>query len=225
MLQAAMRSSGERAQHVEIGEERVGCRHVGAKTRGRGLVSETEDEPRVSQHQLARGLRPGEVVLIEAANLARRQAMRRNHRHEAETVVRVGARQRHQILHRRMRDDVAVADVLLNRVGERAQQAEAPRHPAHTAIEAPRDDVERQSVLLVQRAQQPRLLEHVLGRVGLEQLAKDQRLTGRHLPDDGGDGVAVQPTQAADTLLAVDDEIARGGGDGDDRHLLPDLGE
>ena len=75
-----------------------------------------------------------------------------------------------------MRDDVAVADMLLNRLRERANQTEAARDPAHAPIEAPRDHLEREPMLLVQRPQQPRLLEDVLGRVGLQQLTKDQGL-------------------------------------------------
>jgi hypothetical protein len=193
VLQAAMRASGNGAEQVEIGQQRLGGRDLGAELRLRGLLREPQDKQGVGQHQLARGVRPGEVVLIEATNLARRQAMRRNRRREADAVVRFGARQRHQVLHRRVRHDAAIADVLLNRVGERADQAEAPRHPAHTPIEAPRDDVEREPVLLVQRAQQPRLLEDVLGRIGLEQMAKDQGVAGGHLPHDRHHRVPVQP--------------------------------
>jgi len=126
MLQAPMRPSGDGAEHVEIGEECLWRRDVVTETRRRSLVGETEDEERVSQDELARRLRPGEVVLIEATNLTRRQSMRRDHRGEADTVVRLGARQRHEVLHRRVRDDVPVADVLLNRFGERPHQTEAP---------------------------------------------------------------------------------------------------
>jgi hypothetical protein len=156
VLQAPMRSSGDGAEQVKIGQQRLGGRGLGAEPRRRGLFGDPEDQQRVGQHELARGVLPGEVVLIEAANLARRQAMRGNRRREADALVRLGARQRHQVLHRRMRDDVPLADVLLNRVGKRADQAEAPRHPAHTPINASGDDVECEPVLLVQRAQQPR---------------------------------------------------------------------
>lgn len=151
--------------------------------------------------------------------------MRRDRLGETHAVVILGARQRHQVLHGRMRDDVALADVLLNRIGERADQTEAARHPAHAAIETPRDEVERQAILLVERAQQPRLLEHILGGIGPEQLAKDQRLARGHLPDDRGHSIAVQATQTADAFVAVHDGIACVGGDDDDRHLLSDLGQ
>jgi hypothetical protein len=225
MLEPTVRAPRDGAEQVQVGDDRLWRRDVGAQPRRGGLVGESEDEERVGQHEFACGLRAGDVVLIEAANLARRQVMRSNGRGEADTVARVGARQRHQILHRRMRDDVTVAHVLLNRIGEGAQKAETPRHPAHTAIEASRDHVERQSVLLVQRAQQPRLLEDVLGCVGLEEMAKDQRVARDHVPHDRRDRVPVQPVQAADAFMAVHDEIARVTRHDDDRHLLPDVGE
>ncbi len=225
MLQASIRPSGDGAEQVQIGEQRLGRRNLGTEPRRRGLVGEPEDEQRVGQHERACGLRPSEVVLIQATNLAGRESMRGDRLGETQAVVTLGARQRHQVLHRRMRDDVAVTDVLLNRVRECPHQTEAPRHPAHAPIEAPRDHVERQPVLLVQGAQQPRLLKHVLGGVGLEQLAEDQGLRGRHLPDDGGDRVPVESVQTADAFMAVHDEVLRRATHHDDRHLLPDLGE
>lgn len=94
--------------------------------------------------------------------------MRGDRRREAYALLAFGARQWHQVLHRRVRDDMPLADVRLDRLGKRTHQTEPARDPAHAPIEAPRDDVKRQPVLLVQRAQQPRLLEDVLGRVGLQ---------------------------------------------------------
>jgi hypothetical protein len=223
MLEASSGPPGDGAEHMEIGEERLRRGGLRAETRRRGLIGEPEHKQRIAEHQLARGLRPGEVVLIEAANLPRRQAVRSDRRREADAVLRLGARQRHEVLHRGVRDDGAVADVLVNRRRQRAHQTEAARHPAHAPIEAPRDHVERESVLLVQGVQEPRLLKHIRGRVGLEQRAKDERLRGRHLPDDRGDRVAVQPMQAADTLMAVHDEVPGLARHHHDRHLLADL--
>ena len=220
-----MRAARDGAEHVEIGEQCLGCRDFRAQTRRRGIIGESQDEQRIAHDQVARGRGSAGIVLIEATNLAGRESMRRDGLGETHAVIAVGARQRHQVLHRRMRDDVPVADVLLNRHRERAHQTEAARHPAHAPIEAPRDHVERQSVLLVQGAQQPGLLKHVLARVGLQQLAKHERFCGRHRPDDRGDRVAMEPVQTADALMAIDDEILRRAGHDHDRHLLPDLRE
>lgn len=146
--------------------------------------------------------------------------MRRDRLDEATAVVGVGARQRHEILHRRVRDQPSILDVLLDRLRERAHQAQTPRHPAHTAIEASRQRVERQAVLLMQRAQQPALLEGALGRVGVQQVPKDQRLTLRHLPRDCHDRIALQPAQTADPFVAVHDDVPRARRHDHNRHLL-----
>ena len=80
-------------------------------------------------------------------------------------------------------------------------------------------------MVLVQRAQQPALLERAVGRVGAQELPKDQGLGLRHLPHDGGDGVALQPPEAADALVAVDDHIRRARRHDHDGHLLAGIGQ
>ena len=145
----------------------------------------------------------------------------RHHRfHEAHAVGRVGARQRDAILHGGVRHQLAVVHVLLDRVGQRADQTQPPRDPAHAAIEAPRQRVEGQPMIFVQRAEQPTLLERAVGRVRAQQLPKDQRLGLRHLPDHGRDRVALETPEAADALVAVHHHIREGGRHDHDRHLL-----
>ena len=149
VLEAPRGAAGDGAENVEVGEQCLRRRGLGARARRRGVVGKAQHEQRVGQDELARGLRPPDVVLIQSANLSSRESMRRDRVGEAHAVISLGARQRHQVLHRGVRDDVAVLDVLLDRVGERAHQTEAPRHPAHAPIEPPRQPVERQPVILV----------------------------------------------------------------------------
>lgn len=224
MLEAARGAAGDSTQDVEVGDQRLRRRGLRADARRRGVIGEAQHQQRVGQDELTRGLRPPDVVLIQSANLSGREAMGRDRLGETQAVVALGARQRHEVLHRGVRDDASLPDVLLDRVGERAHQTEAPRHPAHTPIETPRHDIERQPVILVQRAQQPRLLEGALGRVGLQQMAKDQRVAGRHVPDHRDDRVAVQAVQAPDAFVAVHHHVRRLGGHDHNRHLLTDVG-
>ena len=91
--------------------------------------------------------------------------------------------------------------------------------------ETARERVERQAVILMQCPQQPALLERAVGRVGVEQLAKDQRLGLRHLPDHGGHRVAVQTTEAADAFVAVHHHVRCACGHNHDRHLLTGVGQ
>lgn len=151
MLQATMRASGDGAEQVEVGQQRLWRRALGAKLRRRGLVGEPEDEHGVGEHELARGLRSGEVVLIEAPNLACRQAMRGNRRGQADSLVRLGARQRHEIFHRGMGHDPSLTDVLLDRRRERPHEIQAAGDPADAPIEAARERVEGQALLVMQR--------------------------------------------------------------------------
>ena len=146
--------------------------------------------------------------------------MRHDRLDEAHAVDRVGARQRDEVFRRGVRDKRAVLDVALHGFGKGSHQPEAPRHPAHAAIEAARQGVQRQAMLLMQRAQELALLERAVGRVGVEQLPKDQRLRLRHLPEHGGHRVALQSTEATDAFVAVHDYVRRARRHDHDRHLL-----
>lgn len=221
MLQAAMGSSRDGAEQVQVGDQRLRRGRLGAHRRVRRVVGDAQYEQRVSQHQLARRIRPGQVDLIEPPDLSGAEPVRRDRLDEAIALGRIGARQGHEVLHGSVRDQPAILDVLLDRLGERAHQAQAPRDPAHAAIEAPRQCVERQAVLLMQRAQQPALLERAVGRVGVQEVPKDERLGLRHLPHDGGHRVALQPTQAADPLVTIHHDVGRACRHHHDWHLLP----
>jgi len=225
MLEPTRGASGDGADDMQVGEQGLGRRRLGSHRRARRVVGDAEHEERIGEDEGARGLRPRDVDLIEASDLACGEPVRRHRLDEAHAVGRVGARQRHEIFHRGVRDELAVLDVVLHGFRERPHQPEAPRHPAHAAIEAARQDVEGQAMILMQRAQQPALLERAVGRVGAQELLKDQGLRLRHLPDDGGDRVALQPAEAADALVAVDDHIRRARGHDHDGHLLAGIGQ
>jgi len=126
VLEAARGAPGDGAEDVEVGEEGLRRRGFRAEGRRRGVVGEAQHEQRVGEDQLACGLRPREVALIEPADLPGREPMRRDRVGEAHAVVLVGARQRHEVLHCGMRDQAAVLDVLLDHGGQRAHETEAP---------------------------------------------------------------------------------------------------
>jgi hypothetical protein len=63
-------------------------------------------------------------------------------RGQALAMIGVNARYRHQILHRDLRRDLAVAHLLLNRFRQQIDQRQSARHPARAAIETPRQVVE-----------------------------------------------------------------------------------
>ena len=220
VLETPRGAAGDGPQDLEVGDQSLRRRGLGADGRRRGVVGEAEHERRVRQHERARGLRPREVALIEPADLPGGEPMRRDRGGEAHAVARVGARQRHEVLHRGVRDDAAVLDVLLNGVGQRAHQTEASRHPAHAAIEAAGQQVQRDAMLVMERAEQPPLLERTIGGIRAQELPKDQGLRLRHLPRDGGDQVPVQLAETADAFVPIDHDVAGRRGHDHDGHLL-----
>ena len=126
MLEPTRGASGDGADDVQVGEQRLGRGRIRSYGRARGVVGDAQHEQRVGQHQLARGLWAGDVDLIEPPDLPGAEPMRRDRLDKTEAIARVGARHRHQILHRGVRDQTAVPHVLLHRVGERAHQTQAP---------------------------------------------------------------------------------------------------
>ena len=148
-LEAPRGAACDRAEDLQVADQRLRHRGVGPWRRVRGVVGDPEHEHRVAEHQLTRRVRPGEVALIQTADLARGEPMRRDRLGEADAVARVGARQRHEVLHGGVRDQMAVVHVLLDGLRQRAHQTEASRDPAHGPIEALRQHVERDAVLLM----------------------------------------------------------------------------
>ena len=220
LVQAAMGPPRDGPHDVQVGQERVGRGGLRSDRRRRRVVGHAQHEPRVGQHELARGVDPSDVRVIEPPDLPRAESMGHERLDEAHAVGGIGARQGHEVLHRRMRDQPAVVHVLLDGLGQRAHQTHAARHPAHTAIEPPRQRLQRQAMILMQRAQQPALLERAVGGIRAQQLPKDQRVGLRHLPHDGGDGIPVQLAETADAFVPVDDDVRRSADHHHDRHLL-----
>lgn len=90
-----------------------------------------------------------------------------------------------------MGHDPPLTDVLLDRRRERPHEIQTAGDPAHAPIEAARERVERQALLVMQRVQQPALLEHAVGRVRLQELSQDEGIGFREIPEDGRDAIAV----------------------------------
>jgi hypothetical protein len=209
---------------VQVGQERIGSGGL-RPNRGRRLVGDAQHEQGVGHHERPRRVDARHVGVIEPPDLARAEPMRHDGLDKPHAVGGIGARQRHDVLHRGVRDQASIVDVLLDGVGQCAHQTHAARDPAHVAIEAPRQHLECQAVIVMQHAEEPALLQRAAGRLRVQQLPKDQRLGLRHLPPHGGDGVAVQLAETPDAFVTVHDDVRGAADHDDDRHLLPDVGE
>jgi hypothetical protein len=117
VLEAAVGPARDGAQDVEIGEQGLGGRGVRTHGGARPVVGHAQDEQRIGQDQGARRGRARDVGLVEAADLPGGQPMGRNRFGQADAVGRVGARQRHEVLHGGVR----------GRAGRRARAAGSRR--------------------------------------------------------------------------------------------------
>lgn len=99
-----------------------------------------------------RGLAP---CRVEFAGLPAREAMDSKRIGHASAILDVGARHRHQVLHRDMSRDLAYANVLLNRLREKFNQSQSAGDPTDTAIESPCQIVQTVAEALVQFPKQP----------------------------------------------------------------------
>ena len=175
VLKPTRGAARDRTHDVQVRQQGVGRRRFRANRGGR-VVGDAEHEQRVGHHELPCGVDAGDVRVIEPSDLAGAEPMRHDRLDEPHAVRGIGARQGHEVLHRGVRDEVPSVDVLLDGLRQRPHQTDAARDPAHAAIEAPRQRVERQAVILMQCAEEPALLQRAGGRLRVQQLAKDQRL-------------------------------------------------
>ena len=164
------------ADELQIGDELL-PRPTLRRARGcLRLLEGFEQHQRLSPQPLACLRCPIAPCAVEQAHLATRQPRRGGHSGQHLAVDLVGARQRHQVLDRRVRHDVALTHPLLDRVGQLSHQRQAPADPAHRAVEAARQMVLGQPEALLQLVEKPGLLEGRLAVAGLPQSADHQRL-------------------------------------------------
>lgn len=161
---------------------------------------------------------------IEFTGLAAAEAVLGKRVSHALAVVGIGARQRRKILHRHMRRDLAGADALLHRFGNLFDQSQSARHPAHAAIKAARQILQRVTETLLQFGKQPTFFQRRFRLGKPHRTIQHQSVGFVHIPDDGFHRVAAQLLESRHTLVAIDEPIPIGlirNRDDHDRRLLP----
>ena len=122
VLEAAMGPARDGAEHVEIGEQASGA-EASSRTASRAASSATRSTSKGSVSSSSRGgAGPGDVDLIEPADLMRGEPVRRDRLDEAHAVSPAGARQRRGISPPRARR--------ADRPGRGAARGRAGRAPA-----------------------------------------------------------------------------------------------
>jgi hypothetical protein len=162
---------------------------------------------------------------VQLADLAVGEPLTGNGRHQALAGRRVGARQRDQVLHGRVRRQRAAPHVVLNSRRQFLHQCQPPAHPAHRPRKAPTEIVQRQRETTGELVQQPPLLQCRRALAGAHQPVQDQRLRLAQIPTRGGHEVLSEPAQRPHPLVAVHQHEALGGLSPDNHHrdLLADV--
>ena len=202
--QPPMRPVHDRRHHLQIAQ------HFGGWP-GRSFLLRLplrfEKQLRIIEEAFAdrgRSLAPSRIQL---AGLARIAVMLGEDRGHPLAILQALACHRHQKLHRHLRQDLALAHLLLDRFRQKFHQGQPPRYPAHAAIEPARQLVEAIAEALLQLRQQPALFQRGLV------FAQPQRAVQQH-----GRGLAHRPyhrlhrvpsqlLQRRDPLIAVDDHV------------------
>ena len=193
-----------RCRHLQIAQEFGGRRCTRFRFRlplrfekQLGLV-----EKALPDHR--RGAAPGGIQLPGLPGVAVMLGEGRGH---PLAVLQVDARHRHQILHRHVRGEFALAHLLLDGLRQKLDQRQPPRHPAHAAVKPSRQLIQPISEALLHLRQQPALLQCGLVLGETQRTVQQQSLGLAHRPDHRFHRVAAQLLERRDALVAVDDQV------------------
>lgn len=157
--QPAMRPVHDGDHHLQIAQQFGG-------SPGRSsllcLPLRFEKQLGIVQNTLAdcgRAFTPGGIQL---ASLARLAVVLREDRGHPLAILQALARHRHQKLHRHLRQNLALADLLVDGLRQKFHQRQPPRYPAHTAVESACQLIQPVAEALLQLLQQPTHLQRRL---------------------------------------------------------------
>ena len=144
---------------------------------------------------------------IQLPGLARIAMMLGEDRGHALTILQALACRRHQKLHRHLRQDLALAHLLLDCFRQEFHQGQPPRYPAHAAVEAARQLIEAVAEALLQLRQQPPLFQRGLVFAQPQRAVQQHGRGLAHRPYHGFHRVPSQLLQGGDPLIAVNDHV------------------
>jgi hypothetical protein len=201
-LQSSLGPAGDRGHHLQIAQEFLDHTFRGL---GLGLPLRLQEQLGLFQNalpDLGWRLSPGRIQLpgLPAGELVPGERGR-----HLPTVFQVQTRHRHQVLHRHLRRDLPSAHLLLHAFREQLHQSQAPRYPAHTAIELPGQLLQPIAETLLHLGQQPALFQPALAVRPTQGTIQHQRLGFAHGPDHRLHAVPTQLLQSGNALVTVDD--------------------
>jgi len=207
LVDLSLHTQGQGTQSLRVAEELL-SRRGGRATLC--LLEGAQVKTRIGKQGFAlRGccLEPGRIQLFD---LTARETLAHDGLGHLVAGFTVLARDRYQDPLRHLRRDLALAHLLLDRLGQITEKRQAARDPARAQAQAPGESFHAQTLFPAQLAQQPGLLQR--GERMREPLAPvhPQSLRGLQVQNRGLDGVRGEAGERPQTLEAVDDHIAPG---------------
>src|SRR5450756_1105309 len=138
---------------------RLGCRW---------LPLRFQKQFRLGENALANRACPFAPGRIQLPGLLRIAMMRDERGGHARAILSIDSRHGHQILHRYLRPELALAHLLLDRFRQQLHQRQPPRYPARAAVEAPRQLIQSIAEALLHLRQQPAFFERTFLRTAAQ---------------------------------------------------------
>ena len=200
--QPPLRTGHNRHHHFQIAQQ------FGARSGGGFLLRLSlrfEEQLGIIQNAFANRGRTFAPRAIQLPGLARIAVVLGEDRRHPLAILQTLAGHRHQELHRHLRQNLAIAHLLLDRFRQNLHQRQPPRYPAHAAIEPARQLIEAVAEAPLQLGQQPAHLQRGLV-FGQPQRAVQQHCRGlAHRPYHRFHRVPAQLLQRRDPLIAIND--------------------
>ncbi len=199
-------TTGDGRHHLQIPQQ-SSCGRLGLRLFG-NLATSFEKERRLFENPRSH---PGRAVApggIEFARVAARELVCGEGSGNLFALFEIGARHRDEELHGRVRGDLALAHLLLDRVRKEFDQRQAPRNPTCTPVKAAGKFIQSVAEALFEFREQPALLQGGFALRCTQRLAKHECLGLLHLPHRCSHCVTTQPAQSRYPLVAVDDQVA-----------------
>ena len=193
--------------HLQIPQQ-PGCRRMCLGPLLADLAAGLEKQRRFLENPQPHPGRPVAPGRIQLARLAAGELMRGECSGHLFAVTEIGARHRYEELHGHVRGDLALAYLLLHRVGKEFDQCQAPRNPAPAPVKPPGQFVEAVAEALFQFRQQPAMLQGGFAFRCPQRLAQQESLGLVHWPHRRAHGVTAQPPQSPYPLVTVDNQVS-----------------
>jgi hypothetical protein len=203
--QAPVGAAGDRQDDLQVTQQLGDC----ADRRRGGLARPLrfQEQLRLFQNPLAEGGARAAPSRVQLPGFAAGEVVPSDRIRHAHAVLGVGARHRHQMLHRDMGREGAVPHLLLYAGRQQLDQGQPARYPTQAAIKAARQLIQAIAEALLQLRQQPAFFQRGHAVRHAERTIQHQRLGFAQRPGHRFHRVSPQLLQGGDALVAVDHQV------------------